>query len=228
MLRIVSYYTPTHEEMCKRFVMSRSDGFHERRFSRFGQTCPTGEFYSPGWNDCMLDKLRCLLALPTDSMATLYVDADVALMPGLHDWVADYARELGPDEVAFSDDLVQWCAGIMLFRSTTQVREFWLTVASMSQVWNLPDQDVIAHLRMQCDQRKGKFPIRPRVLPADRFCNWATVNGRPVPPWNGESFVVPDTCLAWHANWTVGIENKMRMLERVVTRTTSGAASLKA
>jgi hypothetical protein len=27
--------------------------------------------------------------------------------------------------------------------------------------------------------------------------------------------------LAWHANWTVGIDNKMRMLDRVVMRETS-------
>jgi len=224
MLRIVSYYTPTHEEMCRRYVMSQAHQFDEQRFSRCGQTCPTGEFYSPGWNDCMLDKLRCLSDLPTDGMTTLYVDADVALMPGLHDWVATYANELSSEEVAFADDVVQWCAGIMLFRSTTQVREFWRTVSAMSQVWNLPDQDVIAHMRLQCNERKGKFPIRARVLPTDRFCNWATVNGRPVPPWNGEPFLVPKTCLAWHANWTVGIENKLHMLERVAMAFEKSAA----
>jgi hypothetical protein len=228
MLRIVSYYTPSHEDMCQRFVMSRADGFDERRFTAFGQTCPTGEFKSAGWNDCMLDKLRCLLALPCDGMPTLYVDADVALMPGLHDWLAAYVDNLAPDEIHFSDDLIQWCAGIMVFRSVAPVLEFFRTVAHMSGVLGLPDQDVIHHLRMWAEQTGGRLPITPKLLPREVFCNWATVNGKPVPPWDGQPFVVPETCLAWHANWTIGIDNKMRMLERVVMRETSKVAPAKA
>lgn len=228
MLRIVSYYTPSHEAMCRRFVMSRADGFYERRFNSFDQTCPTGEFKSAGWNECMLDKLRCLLDLPCDGMPTLYVDADVALMPGLHDWLAAYVGQLEREAIAFSDDVVQWCAGIMVFHSVSPVLKFFRTVAHMSGVLNLPDQDVIHHMRAWAGKTGGRLPITPRVLPREVFCNWATVNGKPVPPWDGESFVVPETCLAWHANWTLGIDNKLKMLERVVMRETSQPAAEKA
>ena len=224
MLRLVTYYTPTHEAMCKRFVLSRAWGFDERRPSFYGQTCPTGEFKSPGWNDCMLDKLRCLLALPADGMPTLYVDADVCLQRGLAEWVEWFAERLGDDEVAFSDDVLQWCAGIMLFRSTKRVHEFWQTIADLSVAWNVPDQEAIHALRVQSAERHGRLPIRPRVLAADVFCNWATVSAPTTPaPWDGEPFVVPRTCLAWHANWTIGIANKERMLERVALGTTSEA-----
>ncbi len=34
----------------------------------------------------MNDKLDCLMRLPMDGTPTVYVDADVCLMPGLHDW----------------------------------------------------------------------------------------------------------------------------------------------
>lgn len=225
MLRIVSYYTPTHEDMCRRFVMQRAWGFDERRFVKFGQTCPTGDFKSDGWNDCMLDKLNTLLNLPTDNMPTLYVDADVCLMPSLVEWCRWYVEHLEDDEVAFSDDRIQWCAGIMLFRTTKRVQAFWQTIADLSRAWDLPDQDAMHQLRMQVAERKGVFPIRARVLPADVFCNWATVNEQIPQPWDGERFELPPTCLAWHANWTIGISNKMRMLERVVMRETSQPAT---
>lgn len=229
MLRLVTYYTPSHEDMCRRFVIQRSSKFHECRYIKVGQTCPTGEFHSEGWNDCMLDKLRTLINLPTDGMPTVYVDADVALFPGLHEWLVEYVEQLGPADVAFSDDVLQWCAGIMVFRCTTQVREFWQTLAHMSELWNLPDQEVIHHMRVQCVDRQGTFPVRPLVLPPERFCNWATVNAPTIrPPWDGEPFDVPSTCLAWHANWTIGIANKLRMLERVVLRETSQPATPKA
>jgi hypothetical protein len=217
MLRLVTYYTPSHAAMCRRFVLSRAWGFYERRPSRFEQTCPTGAFKSDGWNVCMLDKLRCLLSLPCDGMPTVYVDSDVALLRGFHDWCESVFAELPGSAVAFADDVVQWCAGVMLFRSTPAVHEFWRLLASLSPIWNLPDQDIIHQLRQQVTQTGGQLPILPRVLPPDRVCNWATVNAPTLPqPWDGEAFVVPQSCVAWHANWTIGVDRKMQMLERVV------------
>ena len=226
MLRLVTYYTPTHAEMCHRFVLSRAAGFDDVRRTAFGQTCPTGEFKAAGWNECMLDKLRCLMALPTDGMPTIYVDADVCLFPGLADWVDDFAARLGDDEIAFSDDVIQWCAGVMVFRSTPRVQTFWQTIADLSVAWDVPDQEAIHALRAQAAERRGRLPIRPRVLSPEVVCNWGTVSAptKP-PPWNGEPFAVPTTCLAWHANWTIGIKNKLRMLERVATAATSEPAS---
>lgn len=229
MLRLVSYYTPSHKEMCERFVMSRAWGFDERHFVQHEQTCPTGGFKSEGWNSCMLDKLKTLLSLPTDGVPTLYVDADVCLMPTLVEWCRWYVEHMDVDDVAFSSDIVQWCAGIMLFRSSKRVHAFWQTIADLAVAWDAPDQDVIHELRLQASQRNGRLPINASVLPADVFSNWATVNAPSFPaPWNGEPFEVPKTCLAWHANFTVGVVNKMRMLELVVTRTTSQGQVVKA
>lgn len=222
MLRLVTYYTPSHADMCRRFVLSRAWGFKERISTQYDQTCPTGAFKSTGWNRCMLDKLDCLLRLPHDAVPTVYVDSDVALMPGFHEWCEETLSRMPNDAVAFADDIVQWCAGVMLFRSTPTVHRFWQLLADLSPIWNLPDQDVLHNLRIQSEQSGSRLPITPQVLHRSVVCNWATVNHPVVPaPWNGEPFVVPQSCLAWHANWTVGIDNKLAMLERVVTQATS-------
>lgn len=225
MLRLVTYYTPSHEAMCRRFVLARAWGFDEVRSTACEQTCATGEFKASGWNDCMLDKLATLLALPVDDAPTLYVDSDVCLFPGLADWCRGCSAEIGDNEIAFSDDVIQLCAGVMLFRCTSRVRAFWQTLADMSVVWDLPDQEALYLLQVHARERNGRLPIRPRLLPRDMFCNWATVQSdvAALSPWNGEAFAVPPKCLAWHANWTIGLDNKQRMLERVVMRETSAA-----
>jgi len=116
-----------------------------------------------------------------------------------------------------SDDVVQWCAGVMLFRSTARVHAWWRLIADLSPIWNLPDQEVIHMLREHARQTGGKLPVPLTLLPSDGVCNWATVNAPTVPsPWDGEPFDVPPTCVAWHANWTVGVERKVTMLERVL------------
>jgi len=225
-MRLVTYYTPTHEQMCQRFVLSRAYGFEEVRSTRCEQRCPSGAFKQAGWNDCMLDKLDCLLRLPMDGQATLYVDSDVALMPGLREWAERQIAGMEFDAIAYSDDAVQWCAGVMLFRSTSRTHAWWRLIADLTPIWNAPDQDVIHALRSQAAERNGTLPVPMSILPGDVVSNWATIGNRSV--WNGEGFEVPSGCLAWHANWTVGVAAKEEMLRRVVTGETSATALLTA
>lgn len=219
MLRLVTYYTPTHKAMCERYVLSRAYGFKEVRAVEYGQRCPSGAFKQSGWNASMMDKLDCLMRLPMDGQPTVYVDADVALMPGLHEWAERQFADMDFNGVAMSDDVVQWCAGVMLFRSTARVHAWWRLIADLSPVWDLPDQDVIDQLRRQGEQRSGRLPVDITVLPGDRVCNWATLGNRTV--WAGQPFDVPETCVAWHANWVVGVDAKVEMLRRVVAGETS-------
>lgn len=219
-MRLVTYYTPSHADMCRTFVLERAAGFTSIIAAEYGQTCPSGAFKSDGWNECMLDKLRCLLDVPTDGQPTLYVDADVALMPGAAEWCETRIASMDPGQVAYSDDVVQWCAGVMLFHSTETVRSWWRLVADLSPIWNIPDQDVIHNLRTQVQQTRGRLPVESSVIPGDRVCNWATIGNRTV--WQGERFDVPETCIAWHANWTIGVDAKREMLRRVVSGETSG------
>jgi len=225
-MRLVTYYTDTHAEMARQYVISRAWNFTDIRATHYQQTCPTGHFKSHGWDRCMLDKLDCLMRLPCDHEPTLYVDSDVVLMPGLAEWCEQQTREMLFDEIRYSDDVVQWCAGVMLFRCTTKVREWWRLVADLSPVWELPDQDVIHQLRVQSRERNGVLPLLMSVLPSQRVCNWATIGNRSV--WHGEPFDVPAECLAWHANWTLGVASKLEMLRRVAVGETSHGSPIQA
>lgn len=217
-MRLVTYYTPSHADMCRRFVLDRAGAFEEVVSIEYGQTCQSGAFKEAGWNRCMDDKLETLLRLPCDGRPTLYVDADVLIRPGLAEWATHEIRRMQYDEISYSDDVLQWCAGVMLFRATDKVRRWWELVADMSRLLDQPDQDVIHVLRVNAK----RLPVPMSVLPGDRICNWATIGN--VSVWGGEPFDVPRTCLAWHANWTVGVANKVRMLERVATSATSAGS----
>lgn len=225
-MRLVTYYTPTHYDMCRTYVLSRAWKFAEVRATEYQQRCPSGAFKHDGWNACMLDKLDCLLRLPMDGQATLYVDSDVVLMPGLHEWCERQVADMDFDGVAYSDEVIQWCAGVMLFRSTAKTHAWWRLIADLSPIWNAPDQDVIHAIRSQCSERGGRMPLPMHVLPSDRVCNWATAGNMSV--WSGEAFDVPASCVAWHANWTIGVDAKAEMLRRVATGETSSGGPLTA
>ena len=98
----------------------------------------------------------------------------------------------------------------MVFHSTPRVALWWLLVREMSIIWNAQDQDAIHSLRMQSQERGGPLPVKMITIPGSAVANWATIGNRTV--WAGEPFGVPAGCVAWHANWTVGVERKMEML----------------
>ena len=219
MLRLATYYTPSHREMCERFVLSRAHGFGEVIAREYPQTCETAAFKQAGWNACMQDKLDLLMRLPQDGTLTLYVDSDVCLLPGLAEWCLAHARGMSFHEIAYSDDVIQWCAGVMLFRSTAHTHAWWQLVSNMASLLDQPDQDVIHVLRSNAK----RLPVPMTVLPGDRVVNWATIGNRTV--WAGESFDVPETAVAWHANWCVGVEAKAAMLDHVAKTTRSAVVA---
>lgn len=219
MLTLLTYFSPSHREMCQRFVLDRAGGFDHVIAREYpDQVCESAAFKQPGWNEAMLQKLDAILSLPDDGSPVVYVDADVCLggdfskaMRGL---LSVFNGEWELNCVAFSDDIIQWCCGVMAFWATPEVMQFWRTVRTLAVAWNIPDQDVIHQLRTQVQQQEGKFPLVPVTIGGHLVSNWATVNHPTIPaPWNGEPFTVPATCAAWHANWTIGVENKWAMLE---------------
>jgi hypothetical protein len=212
-MRLISFYTPSHKEMYEKHVHPCAGEFDNVHVYEADQKCPSASFKQLGWNECMNDKIAAILSAPEDGQLTLYVDADVRLRPGVRGLMEALASEIGVDgrTIAFSDDVVQWCAGVMLFRSTPTITRWWQMVETLTDAWNSPDQEVIHSLRLQAEGRAGRLPIEPKVIPGDIVSNWATIGHQTV--WAGESFDVPPTCYAWHANWTIGVEAKNVMLE---------------
>lgn len=208
-MQLVTYYTDSHYQLCRRFVLNNALEFSSITVKHYGQTCISGEYASPGFDRCMLDKLHFLISLPQDSELTLYVDSDVCILPGLAAWCRQHANTMQSDEIAYGDDGEQWCAGTMLFRRTPVVHSWWQKVFKLAVEWNTHDQGVIHRLRQQ--QNLGEIPMS--VLPGDKISNWYTLQKGKL--WNGQEFSVPSTSVAWHANWCVGVETKLKMLSCV-------------
>lgn len=209
-MRLVSFYTPSHKAMYDEFVAPRVGDFDEVVVREAPQRCPSAAFKQAGWNECMVDKIDTLLSLPEDGRPTVYIDADVVMSSRAAAWFREYASRLTENEVAYSDDIVQWCAGVMVFHSTPRVAVWWRLVREMSIIWDVQDQDAIHALRMQSRERGGPLPVPMITIPGSAVSNWATIGNQTV--WAGEPFVVPEGCVAWHANWTIGVERKMEML----------------
>lgn len=216
---IATYFTPSHTDMANRFVLSRtaSAGFGGVVcFADELQVCESGVFESPGFREASAEKLRFLGSMPADGRAMLFVDADVVLFPGLADWCEATLADKPTNWIGLQDDIAQWCTGVILFRRTREVLDWFMFVYRACVFANLNDQNGWHELR----NAATNWPVRCETLPHDVISNYAWVTGASG-LWNGQKFTLPDNCLLWHANWCLGLERKMQMLEQVASLETS-------
>lgn len=209
---VATYYTPSHAAMAQRYVLDR---VHVAGFggcivhAEEHQLCESAQFKRTGWNQATAQKYEFLASLPCNGRPILFVDADVALFPGLAEWCDEHLDARMPGWIGYGDDIVQWCTGVMLFRCTKPVLQWFRFCHQFCLLMGENDQDGLHILRAN----GKKLPVEPDVLPGSHVCNWATLGH--MQPWQGEEINPPSSCMAWHANWCVGVQAKSDMLAQV-------------
>lgn len=227
---IATWYTPSHADMAQRFVIDRykEAGFDECLFHIAKQTCETATFKQPGWNKCTADKLAWLSGMPADGEPMLFVDADVAIFRGLAGCCRIILGERGlnglGERLLLQDDYVQLCSGVMTFRRTQRMIDFFNLWYQWCVFTRENDQDglsVLQHVRKQigCDE----YLVKPTAVVSELFANWRGLGF--TKPWQGEPIDPPEAMVLWHANWCIGVEAKTKMLEQVVATHEARAAA---
>lgn len=198
--------------MCERFVIANGEraGFKSCEMFTAEQLCETGKYNSPGFAEQMWLKLRCLAEIAIGERVC-YVDADCILLPGLHDWCESWLSERDRLTIGFGNDVAELCMGTIVFEQSAETIQWWRFLYQLAWMTKLHDQAALHGLR----ENSKQVPVNLDVLPNDVFANWATHGEHSQKTWKGEELIVPIGVLCWHANFCVGVEDKIRMLEIV-------------
>jgi len=209
-MKLVSFYTDSHAELMEKYCLPSviSERFEHEIVRSDKQLCKNGLISDQGFIDCMLEKLDILAAQPAGTKI-LYVDADCVLFDGAHDFF-DHLR-LDENQIAFQWDDGQLCCGVALFEQTEATRKWWRFVRDYSYVIGMMDQTAMNKLLN--DSRR--LWISVAALPYPAIGNWSHVRLQNK-LWDGERFSMPMMVYLWHANFTIGVENKKKMLDFVV------------
>ena len=209
---LVTYSSPSHREMCDRFVLSRAGlaGFGDDSVILFEdrQVCESATYNKKGFSDQTAGKIGSLATLPVGERY-LYVDADCCLFPGLAKWCNTKLT----DVVYFSDDLSQYCCGVMLWTQTEQTQRLFQLVAELTLIVEYHDQNIMNWLYNNA--AANKFPVRVAKIARAVVANYATILGEQQ-AWGGQDFEVPRSVKIFHANYCVGVENKTQLLEKAL------------
>lgn len=174
---------------------------------RMPQRCEGGEYGADGWADAMGLKVDLLMSLAlSERDPFIYSDVDVRFYG---DCFTDAREMLGDDDLACQNDRVSLSAGFFVVhpgradtvRLFQRTRELLADEGREQPALNRAIAEAGAHLKV-------------KALP-DRYWTHGRIDG----VWDGAADVHPPAdLLVHHANWCVGVERKLALLDLVADK----------
>lgn len=209
-MKIITFYTSSHRPLFDRFLstLRLTNPQLEVAATEMPQRSRTGVFGTVGFNESMQDKIDVILSHWSqirNGEHFLFSDCDVQF---LKEFVTDIQSYDQSKDILFQDNVDCFCAGFMYCKKTALLKDFLLMVKKLTPQHQMDDQGAINYLL-----DRGEHGLSVGLLPRTKYFTVAAATGERV--WRGEKFQVPPEVLVHHANWTVGIRRKIRLMDVV-------------
>jgi hypothetical protein len=224
-MKLITFYSESHSNLYQIFYESYKTFLFQipLKVKKIDQLSPTGEFSSLGFDKTMMEKIDWIIEnIDVNSQEYLiFSDCDVQFF-------GDISVDMQDKDILFQDDYGMWdfswfpdgkqgkskfpnyCAGFFICKQSEKVKKFFYDVKrNFTNHMNgyLHDQTIINKMISE------GYDINHGKLNSDKFWTVAfSINGN---IWNGQDISVPKSILVHHANYTVGIENKIKLLNLV-------------
>jgi len=206
--KIYTFYTDTHKELYDRFLLTfnrfRLGNSFDLVTKKFDQES-SGNFMEEGWNKTMRKKVEYVLESIEETFGGWFIHADcdiqffADILPDMEPRIAKY------DLVAQSDSGTL-CAGFFACRSNERMRVVFQEVLKI--------MDRVGNDQLALNALKGNFSHQ--LLPYSYF-TIGNVNGGKV--WDGDTkFMPPKKTFMHHANYVVGPQKKLELMDVVAKK----------
>lgn len=212
-MRLYTIYSPSHEKLYQDYFLKTIHAEFDLQTYTTIQHCESGSFYANGWNRMCYDKVIVFKQACLVNYGGMFVfsDVDVQFFGPIKN---DLITELGDYDIACQDDCGgSYCSGFFICKCNDS------TIAMFDEIlrgYHKEDQHML-NLVIRSMGIKAKFLDKNKYF---------TVGHETMSPWIGQDFNIPDRILVHHANWTVGTDRKVELLETV--RSKYNARSLEA
>ena len=211
-LKIITFYSDSHLEIYNNFFLSSYNKFlseNELIAKKIEQISKTGEYKSEGFDYTMIEKINLIIENIdlNDNRILVYSDCDVQFFSNLE-------FDLMDNDISFQQDGSpnNLCAGFFIAKQNQSVLNFFNDVKE-TLIKNLNgkihDQTIINNLF-----NSGYNKIKKTILPHDKY--WTVAYSEIRGLWDGiQDFKIPNDLIVHHANFTIGIKNKLNLLKLV-------------
>ena len=208
-MKVVTYSSSSHHDMATKYL-GRSALVHGfDLIIQNGLQHGDGVFGNAHWTKSLRDKARNYLAAARmlKGEVVLFADADVLICRSF-----DGYSILGDYDLVAQRDRNTICSGLYVARVTSEFISYLTMIAESDQFYRtkrvLGDQ--LAMNKLSSNLKRIRLED-PAIFwtPGYSGGRWSRVQ-------DVESVSIPNDILTAHANWIVGLENKQKMLDRIV------------
>lgn len=198
--RLMTFYSNSHKILYDQYFKPSVEYFNEYDLISYqAEQFGSGSFMEKGWKEAMGKKIDFIIDMINDCWGDYFVfaDADVIFFRKTVDYLLDKVKDV---DAAFQVDANKVCAGFFIMKCNAATLQFMSTV---KQEYHRYPEDQTAmqnHISM----------IGYKLLPTEIF-NISHINGDKV--WDCDyALKIPSNIRVFHGNWTIGIDNKIRIM----------------
>ena len=210
MITVYTHYSNSHKEMYENFFKASLRKLYTQEEVKIKgvyhtQTTLTGSFMTPGWNDAMDIKLGIIQeALETDERF-IFADCDIQFFKP---FVSDIISQLSNVDMVCQEDRGSLCAGFFGCNSNARTKDLFLKIRNNFR--NMVNDQVALNY--------FKDSVNYKLLDAEQYYTIGNtfVNQDGTFIWDNQTKITPPTNIKLHhANYVVGPENKIKLLEMI-------------
>jgi len=205
-LKIYTFYSDSHEVLLEKYFLpsfEKTNKDIELKIKKINQKCKSGDYMSSGWYEAMINKVDYILESIEETWGGLFVhsDCDVQFFKPIKD---DLVSQLGDKDFAAQDDGGEMCCGFFICKSNDRTKKLFENVKKeMNEKFN--DQQATNKIINKYASHK--------FLDYKYYSIYRKTNKK---QWNKEMNInyseIPKEIIAYHANWTVGLKNKIELM----------------
>ena len=199
MNKLLTFYSDSHKVLYDEYFLTSYKKYLSEDFilleKKIDQLSPSGNFASFGFDKTMMEKIKWILENIdiNDNNYLVFADCDVQFFNNLE-------FDLSSHDILFQHDFYEsnYCAGLFVCKQNERVLNFFKLVYDIftsNMNGKIDDQAVINMLL-----NKHKLDLKFGILPSNKYWTIAfSTNG----------------IIAHHANFTIGVSNKIKLMDQV-------------
>lgn len=207
---IYTHYSDSHKAMYENYFRTSLRKLYSKeeviiRAAYHKQTTVGGQFMSQGWLDAMDIKLDVILRALDETAEFIFADCDIQFLKPFIHIVRD---ELKNFDLVCQEDRGSLCAGFFGCKSNDQTKLLFNTIKKQfrSMVNDQVALNELSHL------------VKCKMLDKNQFFTvgnfFENSNGTYV--WDNVTTIIPPKeAVLHHANYVIGVDNKMKLLEMI-------------
>lgn len=206
-MKIYTFYSKSHEIIYHNYFLESLKKYGpelELVTKVVDQKTMSGSFDEVGFNSTMKDKIALLLDAINENWGSWFIfsDCDIQFLDYFYEDLISYINN--DKDIIAQSDLGTMCAGFFIGKADTNLKKI------MEKIYN----NIENFHNDQIALNYYNNMISWGLMDSNNYYTIANSNGGRV--WNGDyNLKIPTDIIVHHANFTIGVENKIKLLEYI-------------